>query len=132
MIIALEWVAIVLSVFLFGISWVLRKKDKDDFDTSLKKQTDKILENSVKLKKIELSLEEKPGILNFRPGEEPGDSKPVATRKLEFSTDYLLVYPEDKVLCANCNKPKYQHKECDYHLQAGGPCDCPKFEPSTD
>lgn len=128
----LEWIAIVLTVFLFGVALLLRQKDKEDFDTSLKKQTDKILENSVKLKKIELGLKEKSGILNFRSGEEPGDGKSVATREVSFTTDSVLVLEEDTILCANCGKPRHQHKECDYHAKVGGPCDCPKFEPKTD
>lgn len=129
---SLEWVAIVLTVFLFGIGWLSRQKDKKDFDISLKKHADDVLEKNVKLEKIKQSLKEKEGKLNFRPGKEPGDAKPVATRSVSMTVDTVTVLEEDKILCANCGKHRYQHKECYYHKDLGGPCDCPKFEPKSD
>lgn len=50
------------------------------------------------------------------------------SRKKYGSMDAVLVHEEDKILCINCGEPRYKHKECDYHKDLGGPCDCPKFE----
>jgi len=56
------------------------------------------------------------------------NSKGVIEKEKTFTTDSVFVLEEDTILCTNCGKPRHQHKECDYHAEVGGPCDCSKFE----
>ena len=86
----LAWVGIVLAVFLFGIGILLN-------DRRLGKHSDKILENNVKLEKVKQGLKEKPGEINFRPGDEPGTAKAVATRKKTFTADALIGSKEQRI-----------------------------------